>query len=79
MPKNKKAPLPTALFTNAELDALELARSVLGSRKLRLLKELMGYDPESRTAYLMRKQLDKVDRALANFANWRLLMEETKE
>lgn len=70
---------PKPLFTKAELDALDLTRSILASRKMRLLKELMSHSPESRTAFLLRKQCNVITKALDNFANWRGLMEETKE
>lgn len=79
MPKTKaKKESKQVLFTDAELGALDLARSVLASKKMRLLRDLMGYHPESNTAYLMRKQCNAVTKSLDNFANWRLLMDETK-
>lgn len=79
MPKTKaKKESKPVLFTDAELGALDLARSVLASKKMRLLRDLMSYHPESRTAYLMRVQCNTIKKALDNFANWRLLIEETK-
>lgn len=68
--------MTTLLFTDAELETLDKAARILGKAQITTRVLLQDYDPESHTAYLLRKLRNRIDNTLRVFPNWREVAKE---